>query len=55
MKFETDIDFKTGLMRLAGGFLGFYLINLVLSTCISNILPVQAASRESRLILMALL
>ena len=44
VKFETCIDFKTGLVRLVGGFLGFYLVNLVLSPCITNILPAQAAT-----------
>ena len=44
VRFTTDTDLKTMLVRFVGGFLGFYVVNLILSACISALLPKPAAT-----------
>ena len=44
VKFTTDIDLKTRLARFVGGLLGFYIFNLILSACVSALLPKPAAT-----------
>lgn len=52
VKFTTDAGLKIFLARLAGGFLGFYIVNLILSACVSALLPKPAATTVNCALLM---
>ena len=44
VRFSTDVDMKVRFGRLVSGFIGFYIINLILNAVISALLPKPVAT-----------